>query len=61
VHYDLPVPRERPYAPHAKGPFPVAEQAAREVLTLPLFPDLAPSSVDRIVSAVHHALRAQRG
>lgn len=37
---------------HAEGDFPGAERAAREVLALPLYPELKPASADRVIRAV---------
>ena len=38
------------------GDFPVSEQASREVLSLPMHPDLTPAVQDRIIAAVRHAV-----
>ena len=40
------------------GDFPVSEQAARQVLSLPMHPYLAPETQDRIVAAVRQAVGA---
>ncbi|MBV8149664.1 MAG: DegT/DnrJ/EryC1/StrS family aminotransferase [Candidatus Eremiobacteraeota bacterium] len=39
-----------------EGAFPEAERAAREVLSLPMFPELRDTEVDRVVSAMEAAL-----
>lgn len=60
IHYATPVHRQPAYA-HlglAEGSFPVAEQAAREVLSLPLFPELTPDEVDRVIAATREACEA---
>ena len=36
--------------------FPIAERIGRSIITLPLFPTLTESDVDRIVAAVAHVL-----
>ena len=48
---------------HRRGLFnndrhPVAERLANEVISLPMYPDLAPSMQDRIVAAVERACSA---
>ncbi len=40
----------------AEGMFPVAERIGRSIMTLPLFPTLTETDVDRIVAAVAHVL-----
>ncbi len=45
--------RERGFT---EGMFPVAERVGRSIITLPLFPTLTESDVDRIVAAVAHVL-----
>jgi dTDP-4-amino-4,6-dideoxygalactose transaminase len=46
---------------YAEGAFPVAEQAAREVLSLPLFPEITPAQQERVVSALIAAVRPEGG
>lgn len=45
--------RERGFS---EGMFPVAERIGRSIVTLPLFPTLTESDIDRIVAAVAHVL-----
>jgi dTDP-3-amino-3,4,6-trideoxy-alpha-D-glucose transaminase len=54
IHYPLAVHRQAAYASlgHAAGSCPHAEQAAAEVLSLPLFPQLDTTEVDQVVQAV---------
>jgi dTDP-4-amino-4,6-dideoxygalactose transaminase len=40
-----------------EGQFPVSERIARETVTLPLFPELAESDVERVCSAMARVLR----
>lgn len=62
-HYPKPLPaqpvfRARGYDPTA---YPVAGQAAREVLSLPCFPELTDAEVERVVEAIHEFFRARPG
>jgi dTDP-4-amino-4,6-dideoxygalactose transaminase len=54
VHYSLPLHRQ-PAFRDAAAPdeLPVAERAARQVLGLPMFPELTDGEVDRVCAAVH--------
>jgi perosamine synthetase len=58
VHYPIPVHRQPLYARlgYAGQSFPVAEQAAREVLSLPVHPGLTEGELARIVDAVRKAV-----
>jgi dTDP-4-amino-4,6-dideoxygalactose transaminase len=56
-HYALPIHLQEAYR-HlrlAPGSFPVAEAAAREVLSLPLYPELTHAQQDRVIDAVAEA------
>jgi dTDP-3-amino-3,4,6-trideoxy-alpha-D-glucose transaminase len=57
IHYRVPLHRQALFAPYA-GPLPVAEEWAREVLSLPLYPDLTGDEQTRVVDAVTEASRA---
>jgi dTDP-4-amino-4,6-dideoxygalactose transaminase len=56
LHYPVPVHLQPAYAHlgYHVGDFPVAEQVARECLSLPIFPELQQAEQDRVV----HTLRA---
>jgi dTDP-4-amino-4,6-dideoxygalactose transaminase len=60
IHYPVPVHLAPAAAGlgHAVGAFPVAEQAAREVLSLPLFPGITPAQQERVVSVLIAALQS---
>jgi dTDP-4-amino-4,6-dideoxygalactose transaminase len=51
VHYPRAV-HEHPAYRHLAGEFPVAEALAREVVSLPLYPELTDDEADAVVSAV---------
>jgi dTDP-4-amino-4,6-dideoxygalactose transaminase len=51
VHYPTPIHHMPTYRSFATGRLPVAEQAAAEVLSLPMFPHLSDQQVDRVCDA----------
>lgn len=53
IHYPIPVHMQPAYADlgYQAGDFPVAEAAGREVLSLPLFPEMAEEQVQEVVTA----------
>jgi dTDP-3-amino-3,4,6-trideoxy-alpha-D-glucose transaminase len=50
IHYPLPAHLQPPYAEYGAGPgsLPVTERLAREVLSLPIYPELSDDSVDYV-------------
>jgi dTDP-4-amino-4,6-dideoxygalactose transaminase len=62
VHYPVPVHLTGALAPagHGSGDFPVAERAADEILSLPLFPGIKPAQQERVAEALATAV-ARRG
>jgi dTDP-4-amino-4,6-dideoxygalactose transaminase len=54
VHYPIPVHLQPYYARlgYGRGSFPVSEKAAEQVLSLPLYPELAEGSVSDVAEAV---------
>jgi dTDP-4-amino-4,6-dideoxygalactose transaminase len=54
IHYAVPVHMQPAYADLGYGPgaFPQAEAAAKQVLSLPLYPELTEGAVKRVASAV---------
>lgn len=60
VHYPVPIHRQKAYAElgYAEGSFPRAEQAARTVLSLPMFPEMTPDHVALVADALRAALTA---
>jgi dTDP-4-amino-4,6-dideoxygalactose transaminase len=52
VHYPVPCHQQPPLRRFADGPMPVAEQAAAEILSLPIFPHMTPGQVDVVCDAL---------
>lgn len=54
VHYPLPAHLQPVYRPlgYAEGAFPVSERLAREVLSLPMYPELTCAEVEAVAAAV---------
>jgi dTDP-4-amino-4,6-dideoxygalactose transaminase len=57
LHYPIPVHLQPAYADlgYAAGAFPVAERAANEVLSLPMFPELTAEQIATVAAAVRRA------
>jgi dTDP-4-amino-4,6-dideoxygalactose transaminase len=54
IHYPVPAHLQPAYADlgQGEGSCPVAEQAAKEILSLPLYPELSESDVERVAEAI---------
>jgi dTDP-4-amino-4,6-dideoxygalactose transaminase len=63
IHYPLPIHLQGAFADlgHRPGDFPVAERAASEILSLPIFPGITAAQQESVASALRLALRASRG
>ncbi len=59
IHYPIPPHLQEAYADrrYAKGQFPIAEEQARNVLSLPIGPHLPIEDVDKVIAAVKRAAR----
>ena len=51
IHYPIPLHLQKAYSSHGykAGDFPVAEKAAAEIVSLPMFPQLSPEKQARVV------------
>jgi dTDP-4-amino-4,6-dideoxygalactose transaminase len=58
IHYPIPLHLQPCYAGMGLGvgSFPVAERAAGEVLSLPLFPEMSEAQVERVCEGLGEAL-----
>jgi len=61
IHYPIPLHLQSAYAAlgHKKGDFPIAEQAAAEVLSLPMYPQLRREQQVRVVSELKKFLAVE--
>jgi dTDP-4-amino-4,6-dideoxygalactose transaminase len=54
LHYPLPLHLQKCYAHlgHQPGDFPIAEKAARECLSLPIYPEMSDFQVQRVAGVI---------
>ena len=57
LHYPIPVHLQKAHADlgYQAGDFPVSEAAAREVLSLPIYPEMPSQHVDQVAAALEYA------
>lgn len=57
IHYPIPIHRQPPFEKlGAPGAFPVAERAADEILSLPLFPGITEEQLDHVAGVLRKAV-----
>jgi dTDP-4-amino-4,6-dideoxygalactose transaminase len=64
LHYPLPLHLQPAFREHgwSAGSFPHAEMACREVLSLPMFPEITAEEIETVAKAIEHSLvTAKRG
>lgn len=54
IHYPIPIHLQKAYSylGYTKGAFPISEQVAKEILSLPMWPELTVPEVELIVQAI---------
>jgi len=59
IHYPIPIHLQGAFRGlgHARGDFPVAERASREILSLPIYPGITPEQQERVVHELGKAFR----
>ena len=63
IHYPIPVHLQAAYRDlgYLAGEFPEAERAAREVLSLPMYPELGDSAIEQVAGMIHSVALAPAG
>lgn len=58
IHYPVPIHLQQAYQSlgYEAGAFPIAERAARQLISLPMFPELTPSQVEVVAEGVKEAV-----
>jgi UDP-2-acetamido-2-deoxy-ribo-hexuluronate aminotransferase len=57
VHYPRPVHEQPAYTQYKTGSLPICEEAARQVLSLPMYPDMPADIQDRVIKATTEFLK----
>lgn len=59
LHYPVPLHMQKCYAEmgYRPGDFPIAEKAARECLSLPIYPEMTDAQIERVSEVIHDFFR----
>ena len=60
IHYPIPCHLQAPFATERQRPLPVTEQAARRILSVPMFPHLAEAQVAQVAEVIRATLTRDR-
>lgn len=62
IHYPMPVHRQPAYLDHGypEGSLPVTERASRQILSLPMYPELSETDAMAVADAIRRAVGASR-
>jgi dTDP-4-amino-4,6-dideoxygalactose transaminase len=62
IHYPIPLHLQKVYnsLPYRAGDFPVAERAAAEIVSLPMFPQLRADQQERVAQSILEFVRVER-
>lgn len=57
LHYPIPIHLQQAHSDlgYEEGDFPISEAAAREVLSLPIYPEMSASQLDAVIEAMENA------
>lgn len=61
IHYPVPIHMQEAFRHMSNGPgsFPAAEARAKRILSLPLYPEMTDSQIERVIEALSHALAGE--
>ncbi|MFA5059097.1 MAG: DegT/DnrJ/EryC1/StrS family aminotransferase [Candidatus Omnitrophota bacterium] len=61
IHYPIPLHLQEAYQElkHKKGDFPVSEQVADEILSLPMFPHMKKEQIEAVASSIKELVKAK--
>jgi dTDP-4-amino-4,6-dideoxygalactose transaminase len=62
IYYPLPLHLQEAYAPYGfrEGDLPIAEQLARDVISIPIYPELMQSQIEQVAAAILEFVEAHQ-